>query len=145
MNDLHYIRAPEATNELYALANGPNTYVSSYTGCVVTEIKFQIKNQDVSHKTQNSGVYVRSMHQNEEINFYGAILEILEFHYIEGCRAIMFKCKWFEIESKNRRMQHDYNILSINISSQWYKDEPFILASQAEKVFYLDDLKNGYN
>ena len=42
-------------------------------------------------------------------------------------------------------MQHDYNIMSINISSQWYKDEPFILASQAEKVFYLDDLKDDSN
>ena len=42
-------------------------------------------------------------------------------------------------------MQQHYNITSINISSQWYKHEPFILASQAEKVFYLDDLKNDYN
>ena len=57
----------------------------------------------------------------------------------------MFKCKWFETKPKNRRMQQHYNITSINISSQWYKHEPFILASQAENVFYLDDLKNGSN
>ena len=145
MNDLHYVGALEATDELYALANNLDTRVYSYTGCVVNGIKFQIVNQDVSRKIQNSGISVWSIHQNEEINFYGAILEILKFHYIKDCRAIMFKCKWFQTEPKNRRMQHDYNIMSINISSQWYKDEPFILASQAKKVFYLDDLKNGSN
>ena len=85
------------------------------------------------------------MHRNEEINFYGVILKILEFYFIKGYRAITLKYKWFETELKNMRMQHVYNIMSINISSQWYKDEPFILASQAEKVFYLDDLKNSSN
>ena len=42
-------------------------------------------------------------------------------------------------------MQQYYNITSINTSSHWYQEDLFILASQAEKVFYLDDLKNGSN
>ena len=40
MNDLHYVGAPEATDELYALANDLDTRVYSYTGCVVNGIKF---------------------------------------------------------------------------------------------------------
>ena len=129
MNDLDYVGAPEAIDELYALANGLDVCVYSYIGCVVNGIKFQIENWDVSHKTQNSDIFVPSIHHNEEINFYSTILETLKFYYIKGCIVIMFKCKWFKIEPKNRRMQQDYNIMSINISSQWYKDELFILAS----------------
>lgn len=32
------------------------------------------------------------------------------------------------------------NIISIYVNSEWYKDDPFILATQAKQVFYLDDL-----
>ena len=34
---------------------------------------------------------------------------------------------------------------SINHASLWYKDDPFILATQATKVFYLLDTKYGDN
>ena len=40
MNDLHYVGAPEAIDELYALANGPDIRVYSYTRYVVNGIKF---------------------------------------------------------------------------------------------------------
>ena len=58
MIDLHYVGSLEATDELYALVNSPDTRVYSYTGCVVNEIKFQIENRDVNRKTQNSGVSI---------------------------------------------------------------------------------------
>lgn len=145
MVNLHYVGASEATDELYALAAGPDRRVYSYTACIVNGVRFVTINRDVGLKTQNSGISAKSVHRGEEITFYGVLLDIYEFHYIKGCRSIMFKCKWFQTEPKNRRMQQYYNITSINISSHWYQEDPFILASQAEKVFYLDDLKNGSN
>ena len=33
--------------------------------------------------------------------------------------------------------------MSIFVKDLWYENEPFILASQAEQVFYVDDLFNG--
>lgn len=42
-------------------------------------------------------------------------------------------------------IRHDYNLTSINTSSTWYEDEPFILANEAQQVFYLDDDKMGLN
>ena len=140
MLNMHFARASKHTDELYSLAIGLDNRVYSYSGCVVNGVKFVTANRDVNHKTQNSGICILSTHLGEEINFYGTLLEVLEFYFVKGCRAIMFKCKWFETEPKNRQMQQHYNIISINISSQWYKHEPFILASQAEKVFYLNDL-----
>ena len=34
---------------------------------------------------------------------------------------------------------------TIQVSATWYDNDPFILATQAQQVFYLDDYKNGYN
>ncbi|KAM6545671.1 hypothetical protein CsatB_026407 [Cannabis sativa] len=34
---------------------------------------------------------------------------------------------------------------SINISSYWFEDDPFLLANQVNLVFYLDDIKKGEN
>ena len=145
MINLYFAKAPKATDEFYSLAIGLDSRVYFYSGCVVNNIKFVTANQDVNHKTQNSGICVLSTYLKKEINFYGTLLEVLEFYFVKNYRTIKFKCKWFATELKNRRMQQHYNITSINISSQCYKHEPFILASQAEKVFYLDDLKNDSN
>ena len=38
-------------------------------------------------------------------------------------------------------MKDDGYFKSVNTSTLWYKDSPFILSSQAETCFYLDDTK----
>jgi hypothetical protein len=40
-------------------------------------------------------------------------------------------------------MKYDGYMRSINQGSCWFKIDPFILATQATKVFYLDDTKHG--
>ncbi|KAK1431944.1 hypothetical protein QVD17_08759 [Tagetes erecta] len=42
-------------------------------------------------------------------------------------------------------MVFDHNLTLIDITSKWYVDEPFILANQAQQVFYLNDLARGKN
>ena len=36
-----------------------------------------------------------------------------------------------------------HNITSIFTNAEWYEDETFILSTQAQQVFYTDDLMNG--
>ena len=129
MVNLHYVGASKATDKLYALAASPDRRVYSYTACIMNGVKFVRINRDVGRKTHNSDICTNSTHRREEITFYGVLLDIYEFHYIKGCRAIMFKCKWFQTKPKNRRMQQYYNITSINTNSHWYQEDPFILAS----------------
>ena len=93
MLNKHFVGASESTDELYSLAIGPDSRVYSYSGCVVNGIKFVTANRDVNRKMQNSDICISSTHLGEEINFYGTLLEVLEFHFVKGCRAIMFKCK----------------------------------------------------
>ena len=59
--------------------------------------------------------------------------------------VILLKCKWFNIDPTKKNIKTNNNITSINISSEWYKDDQFILASQVKRVFYVDDLFNGPN
>ena len=110
MLNKHFAGASEATDELYSLAIGLDGRVYSYSGYVVNDVKFVTANWDVNRKTQSSGICVLSTHLGEEINFYGILLEVLEFHFVKGCREIMFKCKWFETKPKNKRKQQYYNI-----------------------------------
>jgi len=47
---------------------------------------------------------------------------------------MLFKCEWFDIGNKNKKLgiQKDGNVTSINISRKWYKNDPFVLASQVK-------------
>jgi hypothetical protein len=40
-------------------------------------------------------------------------------------------------------MKDDGYIKSINITGRWYKDDPFIMATDATQVFFLEDTKLG--
>ena len=53
--------------------------------------------------------------------------------------------KWFSTGPTKKRIKIDNNITSINISSEWFTDDQFILASQTKQIFYVDDLFNGQN
>ena len=37
------------------------------------------------------------------------------------------------------------HITSINVSSFWYENDPFMLTSQVQQAFYIDDYKMGQN
>ena len=90
-------------------------------------------------KTQNSGVLVPGV---DNKNLYGQLEEVIVMSYFAGCSVVLFKCKWFDTDLTNSRMKHENNITSIFTKFEWYKDDKFILATQAKQIFYLDDLKN---
>jgi hypothetical protein len=57
----------------------------------------------------------------------------------------LFKCDWFKLDGKRTALQDDGFFRSINVGSMWYKDDCFILATHARKVFYLPDTRLGEN
>nr|GMD40896.1 AC084762_14 putative transposon protein [Ipomoea batatas] len=62
----------------------------------------------------------------------------------DGLSIFSHKCDWFDIGKKSC-IQHDGIFTSIKVSSFWYKNDPYVLASQAKQVFYLNDPKLGLN
>ncbi|KAK1612763.1 hypothetical protein QYE76_036436 [Lolium multiflorum] len=61
-----------------------------------------------------------------------------------GDRSVyLFRCDWFDLASRGSKIKDDGYFKSVNTSVLWFKNSPFILASQAETCFYLEDTKFG--
>ncbi|RVW27633.1 hypothetical protein CK203_099152 [Vitis vinifera] len=145
MKALRVKQSPEAIDELYSLACGPNNRVHTYMGCIVNGVRFHTKDRDDRRITQNSGICVSREHDGEEVDFYGVLSNVVVLNYVLGYKVILFKCTWFNTNQKKKRIKHDYNFTTIQVTSTWYDNDPFILTTQAQQVFYLDDYKNGHN
>ncbi|GKV22333.1 hypothetical protein SLEP1_g32213 [Rubroshorea leprosula] len=81
---------------------------------------------------------VRGTTFNDESNYYGSLKEIIELSYFDSYvhqSVILFKCEWYDI-NKGIVVQPTSSIVDINPRFKLQTDEPFILASQAQQVFY---------
>ncbi|KAK4420287.1 hypothetical protein Salat_2441800 [Sesamum alatum] len=93
-------------------------------------------------KTQNFGVVVIVEEEFGFRYYYGMLTDIIQLDYLGNHQVVLFKCDWFEGKS----IQKDkYNCTSINTSKSWKTNEPYVLASQAQQVFYVDGIKLGSN
>ena len=143
---LRNIDQEEVDDDLFALACGPDFRVKKYSSCVVNGVRFNTIDHDKNKKTQNSGVMAQGAHNGQPIDFFGTLKEIIQIEYLEDDRsAVLFKCDWFKLDGKKNGLRDDGFFKSINIGSLWYKNDRFILATQARKVFYLLDTKWGEN
>ncbi|XP_028118539.1 uncharacterized protein LOC114316078 [Camellia sinensis] len=79
INRLRVDEAPEGTEELCSLANGPNLLVKEYSGCIINGVRFHTKELDNRCKSQNSGVLTKGDNKGEMHEFYGHLCNIWEF------------------------------------------------------------------
>ncbi|XP_042952408.1 uncharacterized protein LOC122289468 isoform X2 [Carya illinoinensis] len=133
----------QVSDDLYAIACGPDHWVASYTGCIMNGIRFHTKHREMNRRTQNSGVLVTSEHQSAMIDFYGVLNDIVELRYMGWRRVWLFSCDWFDVSDTIRGIHVSEHVTSVNMSRTWYKDDPFVLACQASQVFYLKDTNLG--
>ena len=133
----------EVSNELTHLANGPQFSISRLAGCTINGHRFHTKNRETRRKTQNSGVVVQAEHKGKMIDFYGVLTNILELKDAARCIVLIFKCDWWYIGTKKGINIDEFGFVSVNVSRRWYKDQPFVLATQVQQVFYVNDLKLG--
>ena len=106
-------------------------------------MRYHTETWDIGRTTQNYGVWVEGEHGGSTCDFYGVVTQILEVSYILDHKVALFKCDWYDTDTKKKRIHQQYHITSINVSSKWYKDEPFILPDQSNQVLYLQDCKFG--
>ncbi|KAL6329554.1 hypothetical protein AAG906_022131 [Vitis piasezkii] len=71
-----------------------------------------------------------------ELCFYGIINEIWDLDYTMF-RIPVFKCDW--IDNKNGIKVDDLGFTLVDFNKIAHKSDPFILASQAKQVFYVQD------
>ncbi|KAH7845791.1 hypothetical protein Vadar_006051 [Vaccinium darrowii] len=143
MIQLRKQNSPEATNDLYSLALGPDRRVTRCSGCIVNGTRFHTRDRERVRTTQNSGIVVKGEYLSEDTDFYGVLIDIIELKYNFGNRVYLFKCQWRDVSDKREGIRKDQHFISVNATKTWYTNEPFVLASQARQVYYLDDPKHG--
>ncbi|XP_076932154.1 uncharacterized protein LOC143597558 [Bidens hawaiensis] len=118
------------------IAQEPLTFVQSHKGYLVDGYKFHTQ---TSRVTQNSGVCVKGASYNGiETDYYGMLDEILEVEYhsrLGSCVVVLFKCTWFD-PVKGVRVDPKTNMVDVKPKAIGCVDDPCILASQAQKVYY---------
>lgn len=142
-----FAKNPDSISErLRWLANGPNSNVLSYSGYIINKYTFYTEEHDHQSTVQNSGVTLvaESVHISSsknrnpafsKLSYFGVIERIWELDY--SCFQVpVFGCKWVD---NNNGLQVDPGFMKVDLNKVGYKDEPFILASQAHQVFYVTD------
>jgi hypothetical protein len=139
------VNGEDVSGDLYALSCQPDLRVRIFSACIVGGVRFHTIEREKNRRTQNSGVMVHGTHNGEDVEFYGCLKEIIQLQYnadSSGHRSVvLFRCDWVDTCSNRARMKDDGFFRSINHACIWYKDDPFILSTQATKVFYLEDTK----
>ena len=137
----------EVTDGLLALSCGPDLRVKTCAACIVNGVRYSTVDREKYLQTQNSGVMTEGTHDGRNIDYYGVLQEVIELQYnsnLEVRRSVvLFRCDWFNQEGKTRGIKDDGHFKSINVRSLWYKSDPFILATQSRKIFYLEDTSLG--
>ena len=83
------------------------------------------------------------------MEFYGVLRDVVQLMYNSSVQrhktVVLLRCDWYNLAAnmKSAGIDDDRHFKAINIRSLWYEGEPFILATQARKIFYLQDTSLG--
>ena len=125
------------------LAFGPIHIAQTYKGYIINGHRFHT--EDVLRKTQNSGVTYEALsicrssdrdtrHIADMVVYYGVIQEIILWDY-HMFQVPIFKCKWAN-KGNGVREDEGFTLVNLNVNQSGYRDDPYIMASQAKQVFY---------
>ena len=133
------------------LAYGPRKHATSYSGYIVNGKRFHIK--DVEKSTQNSGVSIEATTMCRSsakdvaqvaniVEYYGVLREIilLDYHNFE---LPIFNCDWANVGNGIKVDEDKFIIANLHQGCSQFSRDPFILASQANQVFYSREDENS--
>lgn len=134
--------------ELRALARGPNPVGKRYRGFIINGFRFHVKNCETRRRTQNSGVVITAQTSSfasrsdnnpiiGDVTYYGVLKDVIELEYFTGKKIVLFECDWVSTGRAQKKDEHGFTL--VNFSRTRQHSEPFILASQAKQVFYVED------
>ena len=123
------------------LARYPDNEVKRFKCYVLNGLKFRTKDSEANRKTQNSGVSVAT---EGGITYYDVLTDSIELNYSKKLRYVLFKCEWVDVDSGRGYKTDKFGFPLVNFTRLIHKgdrliDEPYVLASQASQVFYVED------
>ena len=75
-------------------------------------------------------------------DYYRVLTDIIELHYMEGNKIVMCKCEWRDVDHHGRGIVDTYGRTLVNVTRSLKSNEHFMLACQAEQVFYVKSIRN---
>lgn len=98
--------------------------------------------------TQNSGVVVKGDETTGNIDWYGVIRKIISLDFPNEKEVVLFQCDWYDVPTANKNQSRgfkkdQYGIIDIDTTRFRYIDDPYILGTQAEQVFYVKGTKKS--
>lgn len=141
----------DISEEIQTLANGPFLAARKCNSYTIDGYNFHTNSYDQGRPSQSSGVALVSQilsstsEDNENLMvrnkiYYGVITEILELNYNNKGSIVLFKCDWVDNSAQDKWVQvDDLGVTQVNFKHLLKSDEPFILASQATQVYYVQD------
>ncbi|QHO30023.1 uncharacterized protein DS421_8g229830 [Arachis hypogaea] len=141
--------------DLKLLAFSPMIQARRFGTYNVNGYKFRTIIKENVLKTQSNGVYVSSntrsyasMRDNRVaiggVPYYEKGVDIIELNYSCYFTVVLFKCVWADTTTSRGIKQDHLGLTSVNFSRSIHignreEDEPYILASEAQLVYYVDD------
>lgn len=131
---------------MFALAQGPDHRARILNRCHINNWLFRTSAIERNLVTQNSGVLVRGDDTTGNMNWYGVIRKIISLEFPGQKEVILFQCEWYDVPavttSRSRGFNRDkWGIIDIDTTRFRFKNEPHILATQAEQVFLVKHVK----
>ncbi|XP_075084789.1 uncharacterized protein LOC142168035 [Nicotiana tabacum] len=82
-----------------------------------------------------------------ELPYYGKLEDILEINYYGRFKVVLFKCRWADTARDRGYKKDRWNLNCVNFdrlihTGEREEHEPYIEASQAQMVYYVDDVVN---
>ena len=146
------------TDTIITLFKGPYPLVNRLKHYVINGLKFRSLNVETNRKTvkanrktvkanrktQNNGVCVAT---EGGITFYGVLTDIIELNYSSNIKHVLFKCKWVDNQNRRGYKTDEFGFPMVNFTHSIHGgeeivDEPYVLASQATQVFYVEDKRH---
>ncbi|XP_074377068.1 uncharacterized protein LOC141718588 [Apium graveolens] len=140
-------------DDVKVLSLGPHMDARRFKGYLINGFPYRIKEVDARRNSQNSGVMLSasvtsfaSRKDNNpvtgDMNFYGKLNDIIEIRYSNSLKYTLFKCNW--VDQHTGVMKDPFKFILVNHKNMMYKeiqinDEPFVLATQAEQVWFIQD------
>ncbi|KAL4344595.1 hypothetical protein AHAS_Ahas11G0194100 [Arachis hypogaea] len=144
--------------DLRYLARGPSRYAKRFSTFSINGFSFRTTNRDNGLKTPNSGVFLMSSTpcvasasdsnvRNADLSYYDKLEDIIELKYNGQFRVTLFKCKWADTTRERgcRKDSWDFTFVIFSRvihSGDREEDDPYIEASQARMVYFVNDEVN---
>ncbi|KAK8934010.1 hypothetical protein KSP39_PZI015911 [Platanthera zijinensis] len=143
ISKLYYEGDSSVSTEFLQLARGPKRGAIHYPGYIVNGFRFHTYEREIRRKTQNSGVLVKGDDQSGGREYYGVLKDIIQLEYGVGQKVVLFKCDWWDTYNEGRGYKKESNgVISVNIKHNLRSNEPYVLSSQVEQVYYVPDNKS---